>query len=520
MAIIVVRQPLTLCHTLRVRPWVAIVFALLCHCSKSQSLLTTAELPWAQVKPTPQELDWLEIKTNEAHERYLVEQYEVSLDAFDPGERLEHSTLTQIAIDRGSFSNQDLFQFGDELFEYHFRPEDGWGTDALTDGPTLYRVHRGKKGGPDSFSCIDCHSKGGVDGASSISQNALLSSDGSSYGLAQVRSAPHLLGLGAIEALATEISSELQQLRVTGIRTATTTGVPQNITLEAKGISFGSFRVEPDGVISESNLNGIRDDLIVRPFGWKGSFATIREIVEHSFRVHLGITSSSFQEKIRDELINGADYGSGAWFDIDNDGVSVEVEDGMLTSVSVYLALLETPIIQIPTVEELLREFTRGEQLFSELSCHQCHIPKLPLQNTKLSFRPTQSIYKDSKAIEIDVAAEGEPPGLDKEPSDDSYMVHLFSDLKVHEMGPELADSSLILGQCATCFRTPPLWGLASSAPYLHDGRALTLDEAIRYHGGEAKNSREAYEQISAQDRAALQVFLHSLTRMPSVEVR
>ena len=40
--------------------------------------------------------------------------------------------------------------------------------------------------------------------------------------------------------------------------------------------------VEPDGVISESHLDGVRDDLIVRPFGWKGSFATIREIVEHS----------------------------------------------------------------------------------------------------------------------------------------------------------------------------------------------------------------------------------------------
>jgi len=38
-------------------------------------------------------------------------------------------------------------------------------------------------------------------------------------------------------------------------------------------------------------------------------------------------------------------------------------------------------------------------------------------------------------------------------------------------------------------WRTPPLWGVARSAPYLHDGRAPTLEEAIRLHGGQGKDS-------------------------------
>jgi len=496
---------------------------LLCHCSESQDIpnqFTTSQLPWAHTENTSEESDWLQEKLIDAHQKYLIEQYEVSLDAYDPGERIEHSTLTQLAIDRGSFSNRDLFQFGDELFEYHFRPEDGWGSESSEDGPTLRRVHRKKKGGPDSFSCIDCHSKGGIYGASSISQNSFFSSDGSSYLAAQVRSAPHLLGLGAIEALAAEMSSELQQLRRRGIHTATTSGRAQNVVLESKGIKFGRLSIEPDGFVSENSLEGIRDDLVVRPFGWKGTFSTIRDIVEHSFRVHLGITSSSFQEKIRDELINGADYGTGAWFDIDNDGVSVEVEDGMLTSVSVYLALLEMPVIRPPEDEVLLSQFTRGKQVFTELNCHQCHVPSLPLENTTLSFRPTQSVYANSATIEIDLATEGESPRLQKDSSGDAFAVHLYSDLKIYDMGVTFTESEPSPIECASCFRTPPLWGLSHSAPYLHDGRALTVDEAIRLHDGAGEYSRTEYEKISLQDQTALQVFLLSLSRMPSVEVR
>ncbi|MEE2902144.1 MAG: di-heme oxidoredictase family protein [Myxococcota bacterium] len=503
--------------------WIVMTLVLLCHCSEPKDTpnqFTTGQLPWANTENTTGEIDWLQEKLIDARQKYIIEQYEVSLDAYDPGERLEHSTITQLAIDRGSFSNRDLFQFGDELFEYHFRPEDGWGSDRLDDGPTLRRVHREKKGGPDSFSCVDCHSKGGIYGASSISQNSYFSSDGNSHRNAQVRSAPHLLGLGAIEAVAAEMSNELQELRRSGIRTATTSGMAQNVVLESKGVRFGRLMIERDGVISESSLEGVRDDLIVRPFGWKGEFSTIREIVEHSFRVHLGITSSSFQEKIRDELINGADYGTGAWFDIDNDGVSVEVEDGMLTSVSVYLALLEMPVIRPPEDEVLLSQFSRGKQVFRELNCHQCHVPTLSLENTTLSFRPTQSVYANSATIEIDLATEGESPRLQKESSGDAFAVHLYSDLKIHDMGATFVAAQPSPTECTSCFRTPPLWGLSHSGPYLHDGKALTVDEAIRLHDGAAKSSRNEYEKIPPEEQAALQVFLLSLSRMPSVEVR
>jgi CxxC motif-containing protein (DUF1111 family) len=60
-------------------------------------------------------------------------------------------------------------------------------------------------------------------------------------------------------------------------------------------------------------------------------------------------------------------------------------------------------------------------------------------------------------------------------------------------------------------WRTPPLWGVADSGPYLHDGRAATLNEAISLHGGEALNSKQQYFTIPDEDRLAVVAFMKCL---------
>jgi CxxC motif-containing protein (DUF1111 family) len=60
-------------------------------------------------------------------------------------------------------------------------------------------------------------------------------------------------------------------------------------------------------------------------------------------------------------------------------------------------------------------------------------------------------------------------------------------------------------------WRTAPLWGLRDSAPYLHDGRAETIDQAIRGHGGQAAAAAQRYAQLSPRERAQLDAFLLSL---------
>ena len=67
-------------------------------------------------------------------------------------------------------------------------------------------------------------------------------------------------------------------------------------------------------------------------------------------------------------------------------------------------------------------------------------------------------------------------------------------------------------------WRTPPLWGLADSGPYLHDGRAATIDEAIRWHDGEAKEAAEKYGAMAEVNRQKLLMFLETLAAPSSTE--
>ena len=122
-----------------------------------------------------------------------------------------------------------------------------------------------------------------------------------------------------------------------------------------------------------------------------------------------------------------------------------------------------------------------GEARFAALGCEGCHVPDL-----------------------------GEVQGL-------------YSDLLLHDLGSGLQEEGLgymsMLASAAAHegaaaareWRTPPLWGLRDSAPYLHDGRAATIDDAIRRHGGEATAAARAYERLTVAQRAELRAFLTSL---------
>jgi CxxC motif-containing protein (DUF1111 family) len=88
--------------------------------------------------------------------------------------------------------------------------------------------------------------------------------------------------------------------------------------------------------------------------------------------------------------------------------------------------------------------------------------------------------------------------------------VPLFSDLLVHDMG-SLGDGIAQGDAGPREMRTAPLWGLRTRTRFLHDGRATTLDQAIRDHAGEAAGSVKAYLELSAADREALMEFLRTL---------
>ena len=120
-----------------------------------------------------------------------------------------------------------------------------------------------------------------------------------------------------------------------------------------------------------------------------------------------------------------------------------------------------------------------GRSLFDSLNCATCHKPMMMTGPNAI------------KAL-------------------DRKQVWLFSDLLLHDMGT-LGDGIVQSAAGANEFRTAPLWGLRASAPYLHDGRARTMDDAIRQHDGEAKNSRDRYLQLTPQQRQQLLDFLGTI---------
>lgn len=96
-------------------------------------------------------------------------------------------------------------------------------------------------------------------------------------------------------------------------------------------------------------------------------------------------------------------------------------------------------------------------------------------------------------------------------------MRYPFSDLLLHDMGPELADGRTDQVATGSEWRTPPLWGVGRAAElgvppsFLHDGQARTLEEAVLWHGGEAAKARAAFVTWPQREREALIAFLESL---------
>src|SRR5436309_678309 len=113
----------------------------------------------------------------------------------------------------------------------------------------------------------------------------------------------------------------------------------------------------------------------------------------------------------------------------------------------------------------------RGGFVFLGLGCASCHVPVLVTGPNRVS------------ALSLKI-------------------VQPYSDLLLHDLGPDLADICLARARPAE-FRTEPLMGLRFKTAYLHDGRAASIDEAIQAHGGEAARARGRFLRLSPADREA-----------------
>lgn len=218
-------------------------------------------------------------------------------------------------------------------------------------------------------------------------------------------------------------------------------------------------------------------------FGWHANVASLREFTLTACAVELGLTVPD-HARAADPL----------QLDQRSPGLNLSAEqcDALLS----YIAQLPRPIEAKNPHSNVV---TRGRKVFGRIGCTDCHRPDL------------------------------------------GGVTGLYSDLLLHNMGPDLKGTSYSAllegrgtlpddttpGRTITFqetrmedlfWRTPPLWGVASSAPYLHDGRAATLSDAIRLHGGQGRLSAKEFSRLSDADETALLTFLGTLVAPPTAE--
>lgn len=483
------------------RPLIALALGALAACAEPprSSTAEPGDLPPNRrpppIAPFTSDRALIRERVEEALERYDRDRWERLVDATDPGERFTDLRVSQEHVDQGLWRFEWLFLMGDELFEHEFSPDEGF-------GPGRARVHRGAVGGPDALSCAECHHRGGFDGAGDLSQNAFFDGNGYDPATGFERNAPHTLGLGPIQKLGEEMTAELQALRDSAINAARGSGRPYTVRLHAKDQSFGELTGRPDGTADTSKVSGVSEDLIVRPFGWKGGQFTIREFARDGLQRHHGMQAPD--EKA---------IGSGPQWDPDGDHAWNEITPGMLTAMTVYLSSLEIPVMIPPRDESMLLRHANGFDLFAKSGCASCHTPSLPLHDSRLRI---------TDKLTIDLFEDLEEPRPRRDVFETAGTpIFLFSDLRRHHMGPQLSEGRPTdTGIPGDVFLTRPLWGLADTAPYLHDGRATTLDEAILAHDGEAKDSRDAFARLTPSEKGDLRIFLMSLTRYPRIDFK
>jgi hypothetical protein len=205
--------------------------------------------------------------------------------------------------------------------------------------------------------------------------------------------------------------------------------------------------------------------------------------------------------------------------DPDRDGHVEEISQGDLDLIEWYL--LNHPA---PARARLDTEGGRGERLFRQAGCAPCHVPDWRLNAANPGARDyTQRYLGDRRFFELEVrpgrgghlqghvrllADRGQGRWV---PRRDAFTIRgVYSDFRYHDLGPECHQLQFD-GSTLTRFRTTPLWGVGSTAPYGHDGSAPTLQEIVRRHGGEAAASRRACLRLRVRDQAALLAFLQSL---------
>jgi hypothetical protein len=348
------------------------------------------------------------------------------------------------------------------------------------------------------------------------------------------RDAPHLFGLGIIEMLADEITQDLRQIRDQAIARAQKTQRAVVVPLKSKGISYGKIRVNPDGSVDPFQLEGVNEDLRVRPFFHQGGTISIREFVVGALNAEMGLEAfdpdlavASAGGKVvtpSGMVLDGSldtiesPPASSESEDPDLDGIANEIPVSLVDHLEFYLLNYFKP-----GTDRQTKETRKGKSIFDEIQCTNCHIATLVIErdrrvaDVETSYNPQQGIFNDLFAVATPLFQElpgSESPSI-KKPQEQQFVVNnLYADFKRHDLGPNFWERSFD-GTLTKEFMTEPLWGVGSTAPYGHDGRSIHLRSVILRHGGEAREERDRFARLPDHKQGQVLEFLQSLVLFP-----
>ncbi len=206
-------------------------------------------------------------------------------------------------------------------------------------------------------------------------------------------------------------------------------------------------------------------------FRRKADRAVIRDLSDAGLRYAIGLTTPDHPEELP---YRGKPLPAGV-----DPAPDPEIDNSTIDAIVDFIRFLAPPSRSGALDEADRRRIESGEGLFDVIGCTACHVPEL-------QTGPSEFAVLDRK------------------------LVPLYSDLLLHDMGPELAD---VCGPTATPaeLRTEILWGMRFRARFMHNGRALTLRESIEMHRGESDASRLAFDRLSYAQQEAVIRFLLSL---------
>ena len=233
-----------------------------------------------------------------------------------------------------------------------------------------------------------------------------------------------------------------------------------------------------DGISGEVQMVWSPDEtaFVVGRFGWKAAQPTVRDQTAGAAAFDMGVTS--------ERQPDGCDQSPCPTNPPAADRRTVDLSRAQFDELAIFteaIAVPESEPLRAPT--EAVRS---GAALFGEIGCSDCHTP---VQTTGPSAVPGH--------------IEGET-------------FYPYTDMLLHDMGVQLADTRVEYQASESEWRTPPLWSMwlrndVGFGRMLHDGRAGTVEQAILWHGGEGKRSRDGFANLPKEDRDAVVAFVNSL---------